>query len=582
MARRDRPNRAAAVAWFESFVDAYGQVMPDSNEIHLPTQTPQKVFDLYKTHFKNESSRVCKETLTKLIRVDYPNIVFPKWSRFAKCSTCETLRDKIENADNLYIKSIADESLKIHQALFKQERKELYRQIQATSELGSDKFFFMMDGMDNSKTTLPHRHIKIKAWESKKLLKTHVTGGMSYTGNLEPEVFAWTWHDDYHKGVNVTASQIMRMLACAPQPLRPILHFQFDNCVSENKNQLLFCFFSWMIANGYAKEIHVSYLPVGHTHDKVDQFFSRLALWLRLHNATTLDDYSNKSRHCLMEALKLCYATNPPTCRSMQECADFETFFTPFSAGIHNFTDKRYFKFAMNSSQQPRMWYKKSLTSTKPWKGGEDSRGKPDDSLGIDCFKNGIIPRGVPRPQQPHRFKNWTTVLSDLKSTFTELEPGDIEWWKQYLQRLEHRFTTPVDVACVFFPFDDVAIIPWTSKRVIKSCFPTTMPEQLFCDSDEEEHVYAGEYRPARPKAGSCAKVGDLVAVSVEPSQHEPYGFSIARILKLHTGPGYEQEELVDKDSFNFTAEWLYIKGRKTRRRSDKCTLLGSKLSLFL
>ena len=33
------------------------------------------------------------------------------------------------------------------------------------------------------------------------------------------------------------------------------------------------------------KKIIVSFLPVGHTHEDIDQFFSRLAVYLRSHNA---------------------------------------------------------------------------------------------------------------------------------------------------------------------------------------------------------------------------------------------------------------------------------------------------------
>ena len=562
------------MAWFEAHIDAFGQVMPDTDEIHLPTQTPMKVYDVYRTIFPISSTRVSRETLCRIIRTEFPNIVFPKWSRFAKCTTCETLRDRIQCADNRNTKGIAEASLKLHQAAFKEERKELYRQIQSTADPYSNRFFFMMDGMDNSKTTLPHRHIKIKAWESKKLLKTHVTGGMSYTGQIDPEVFAWTWHDDYRKGVNVTAAQIMRMLGSAPQPLRPILHFQFDNCVSENKNQFLFCFFSWLIAEGVAKEIYVSYLPVGHTHDKVDQYFSRLALWLRLHNASTLDDFSNKNRRCLLDALRLCFTSNPPTVHHMNECPDFESYFEDYSAGLHNFTNKRYFKFALNSNNKPRLWYKRSLIDATPWKGGEDHRGKPDDSLGVDCFRNGDIPRGEPGPQQPFRFRNWDQVLCNIKSTFLELDPVDIQWWKVYLQRLENRFETPVKKTCYYFPFHR-DILPWTSLPKIAEANWNGLPEQLFGDSEEEEHVYAGEYRTARQRAQESARVGDLVAVSVKPSESDPFGFSIARILELHTGPKYAKEKCADKDSFNFTVEWLHLNGVKKHPRPKELNICG-------
>ena len=194
--------------------------------------------------------------------------------------------------------------------------------------------------------------------------------------------------------------------------------------------------------------------------------------------------------------------------------------------------------------------------------------------MGIDCFRNGDIPSGEPCPQQPLRFKNWGTVLGDIKSTFLELDPADIQWWKLYLQRLENRFETPVKRTCSYFPFHR-DILPW--KSLPSSTIPPTngLPEELFADSGEDEHVYAGEYRTARQRAQECARVGDLVAVSVKPSKNDPFGFSIARILKLHTGPQYAKEKCVDKNSFNFTVEWLHLNGVKEHKNPKELNICG-------
>jgi hypothetical protein len=53
-------------------------------------------------------------------------------------------------------------------------------------------------------------------------------------------------------------------------------HFQYDNC-SENKNKTMHCFFSHLVEAGYFKEIELFFLIVGHTHNRLDQWFSILS-----------------------------------------------------------------------------------------------------------------------------------------------------------------------------------------------------------------------------------------------------------------------------------------------------------------
>ena len=45
-----------------------------------------------------------------------------------------------------------------------------------------------------------------------------------------------------------------------------------------------------LVAWGLTREVTLSYLPVGHTHEDIDQFFSHLATWLRCHDALDRDE----------------------------------------------------------------------------------------------------------------------------------------------------------------------------------------------------------------------------------------------------------------------------------------------------
>jgi hypothetical protein len=53
--------------------------------------------------------------------------------------------------------------------------------------------------------------------------------------------------------------------------LPPKLFLQFDNCVRENKNRMVFTALSLLVHFDIFEEIEVGFMPVGHTHDDIDQ-----------------------------------------------------------------------------------------------------------------------------------------------------------------------------------------------------------------------------------------------------------------------------------------------------------------------
>ncbi|CAB1097926.1 unnamed protein product [Ectocarpus sp. CCAP 1310/34] len=53
-------------------------------------------------------------------------------------------------------------------------------------------------------------------------------------------------------------------------------HLQLDNCVGENKNNIVMAFIGGLVAAGVIGFAEVCFLILGHTHIKIDQVFSRL------------------------------------------------------------------------------------------------------------------------------------------------------------------------------------------------------------------------------------------------------------------------------------------------------------------
>ena len=100
--------------------------------------------------------------------------------------------------------------------------------------------------------------------------------------------WVYTMSDKWKSDANVTIEVLQRVLTAIEQQrggLPSTLYVQMDNCGRENKNQWVLAYLSWLVQRGVFETIELSFLPVGHTHEDIDQLFSRLAVYLRSHDA---------------------------------------------------------------------------------------------------------------------------------------------------------------------------------------------------------------------------------------------------------------------------------------------------------
>ena len=72
------------------------------------------------------------------------------------------------------------------------------------------------------------------------------------------------------------------------KPLPPTLHVQLDNYLKDNKCRYVFCFWSFLVAKGIFKEVFVSFLMVGHTHDDIDASFGHWSMKLNKEEFPTI------------------------------------------------------------------------------------------------------------------------------------------------------------------------------------------------------------------------------------------------------------------------------------------------------
>ncbi|XP_053381351.1 uncharacterized protein LOC123565970 [Mercenaria mercenaria] len=172
------------------------------------------------------------------------------------------------------------------------ERKYYYGKREASRKNPASFLSLIVDGMDQSKTNLPHfTGRKPKSINGADLLKTHITGVINHGhGGFHTYVDVNEYPHDPNLTINIILKTLKRTAQMHENTLPPVCYIQADNCARENKNRYVLAFCELLVAEKIFNEVHLSFLYVGHTHEDVDAAFSKISEKLRTTDAETLDD----------------------------------------------------------------------------------------------------------------------------------------------------------------------------------------------------------------------------------------------------------------------------------------------------
>ena len=257
----------------------------------------------------------------------------------AKCSTCHNFQSKrnpTQEEVDLH---------EVHQRIQQNERTEVELAIHRAVNDPDNYLCLAIDGMDQQKTELPHLAIKPKWLDGNSVyrLGQKVTGVLAWGINL---TFAYLNSSHIQSRGALTIHIIMDVLrrvwkmigdniagrlavddevggsgsglqvdtGCVssqlPSTSRPVRHrytrypskliLLMDNSGKDNKNNSVFSYLAHLVQRaGMFVEVKVHFLIVGHTHDRVDQFFSCISRHLH-----TVDVWTVQQLH---EAIRASY-----------------------------------------------------------------------------------------------------------------------------------------------------------------------------------------------------------------------------------------------------------------------------------
>lgn len=160
----------------------------------------------------------------------------------------------------------------------------------------ADVLMINIDGMDQAKTNIPNEPLKDKAGSVGIPLTVRLMGAI---------VYGRAWYGfwsvpQWASTSNVTLSALAKIIqdvqgdgqrrGLQEPHLPPRLLIQMDNTSKDNKNHFLFGFAGMLLAEAYFEEIEAHFLPVGHTHQEIDQSFSLVSKAIGDKGALDLDD----------------------------------------------------------------------------------------------------------------------------------------------------------------------------------------------------------------------------------------------------------------------------------------------------
>jgi hypothetical protein len=302
------------------------------------------------------------------------NVKTRKWIPFAKCPECVALRkEQVDCHCPKRCREVATEH-KAHLKFIHGERQAYYGNRSLSWNQPTLHATITIDGADQADFHLPHYAEADKMESSAFKLKTHVVGALIH--GRPPMCFISG--NQCKQGHNVTIQAFWECLVelhGSRTGIPPNITLQLDNTTKQNKGKWLIAFCEILVARKVCQKITINFLPVGHTHEDIDQFFSRIATRLRQRDALSLP--------ALAEVIKSSYKSKGgfrPIVREWESLANISGWLGEMGAtDFPNVTKFRCFRITADIHGTPKVEVRNNMAD-----GGMDDefRGPRDRDLG--------------------------------------------------------------------------------------------------------------------------------------------------------------------------------------------------------
>lgn len=203
------------------------------------------------------------------------------------------LRSEItkNNEDKSIVRNFHDKC-RVHFAEVRTERQAYFLR-RELAVYNPDRYcYIIIDGADQRAYGLPHFFHATKE-DRRHKFKVRVIGSLEHRVQKQLTIFTLT--EENSTGASHIIEALHRVLNAKRSngKLLPVPFLQFNNFTRDNEHQFLKVYVDLLVCSGVFGEAVVSFLPVGHTHEDIDQAFSRIANQLRYNDAHTMEELIN-------------------------------------------------------------------------------------------------------------------------------------------------------------------------------------------------------------------------------------------------------------------------------------------------
>jgi hypothetical protein len=254
--------RFAAREWIDAYISDYAEFLPHKTIARLPPGSVTFLFRKYQYDLSqlSESGKILgRSAFLKIFSEEYSQYVtFMKKSNFAKCDICDkysSLRQKVAGEirllmDQQHIDGHMADMFKENATYTDHKREALDHPERVIS--------LVVDGMDQKKTSVPHRSVESHATSACDRMDVPIIGVISH--GHKPGSLAYYTHGEFSKDSSLTAqvvlSAIKRVRDALPAGMDPRkLYLQMDNCARENKNRTIMTLMELLIRHGMFDEV---------------------------------------------------------------------------------------------------------------------------------------------------------------------------------------------------------------------------------------------------------------------------------------------------------------------------------------
>jgi hypothetical protein len=399
-------------------------------------------------------------------RRHHKHVFLRKHLRFAKCDSCIRFRDLIGDVKN--VDEVRRRELRLHfrdhLGDIRRERT-CYRTKRSEScQLDSETLSMIFDGADQSAYGFPYFHEASKRSSDIYKQRCHLIGVIAHGVGS----WVYTMSERLAADSNLTIEVLQRVLIAVEKKrgrLPKRLCLQMDNCTRENKNKYVLGYLSWLVERGIFESIELSFLPVGHTHEDIDQMFSRIAVYLRGHNAFHQYD--------LAKAVKAAYTQNNGVCPEVGEIHSVANISGWLNSckildSIHGHSDRSILHYKIVPHASGAMLHTKRYSHHKWGTYDQDKLESTDD--GFHLLNQAKAPRvvdaapGAPGPGRvwdppflppPIQPKNNSAVIQTMKDGLKALRFSESRIEGKDIDILEDNLVKLADLSEVPFQWED-------------------------------------------------------------------------------------------------------------------------------